>query len=218
LVDTGDGVARNSTQRFSKQSASKQGDAENSRIVRVAAEVKEFVKAGGARGGVRFLSSLLVFGGATGRVTEDDFHVGQSFRDIHEESLAVAEKLISSVKLQCPLAIVRTAPVVGDEVAGTLLSGAVSRLIREIESAPLDKSYVFSEHPIRFDTVERVARALLKVAPKDGGTVIHLVDNSPPTDSQLIEWLSIRVHKRAQRAELGPFLLQGARAWSHILK
>src|SRR5690606_34855610 len=151
------------------------------------AEAMEFVKAGGAKGGVRFLSSLLVFGGTSGRVKEDDFRVGQTFRDTHEESLAVAEKLIAAVNFKCPLSIVRTAPIVGDEVTGQITSKALARLIREVESSEADRGYVFSEHPIRFETVDRAARVLFKAAPAEGGRVLHLVDRVPPTDSQFME-------------------------------
>jgi nucleoside-diphosphate-sugar epimerase len=193
-------------------------DVENSRVVRTAAEAMEFVKAGGARGGVRFLSSLLVFAEASGQVTEEDFRVGQSFRDNYEESLAVAEKLISTLKFRCPLSIVRAAPIVGDEVTGRITSKALARLVREVESTDGEKSFVFSEQPVRFDTVDRVAQALLKTAPQEGGTVVHLVDKAPPTDSQFVEWLFSRAEKKVRRADPSPFFGQGPRPWSQVLK
>jgi hypothetical protein len=166
------------------------------RAVRQAVEVREFVRAGGAQDGVTFLSSLLVFGNARGTVSESDFQVGQRFSDEHEESLAVAEKIIQSQKDARPLLIVRTAPVVGDEETGELLPGSpLSHLVRLVERENQEKGWVFTDLPVHFETVGRAAAALALAKPISGKEVIHLVDVDPLSDRQLIFLVAERLHK-----------------------
>lgn len=166
-------------------------DVERSRPVREAAEAAEFVRAGGAPRGVRFLSSLLVFGAAGGKVSEDDFEVGQRFRDGYEESLAVAEKIIRGLNLNCPLAIVRAAPLSGDEQTGELYPGSpLAHLARIVQSGSVDSGYTFSDLPVYFETVERASQALIRVSPEQNMSVVHLVDQEPLTDRALISWLA----------------------------
>jgi hypothetical protein len=185
------------------------GDVEQGRLVRQAAEVAEFVKAGGAPSGVRLLSSLLVFGSAEGAAAEDDFEVGQSFRDGYEESLAVAEKIVRSLRLRRPLAIVRTAPISGDERTGELNPEApLAHLARKVQSGAEDRGYIFTDLPIYFETVDRAAQALLRVTPKVFPSVVHLVDLKPLTDRTLILWLSRAASKSVHE------LPASARPWS----
>lgn len=185
------------------------GDVEQGRLVRQAAEVAEFVQAGGARAGVRFLSSLLVFGSADSAVSEDDFEVGQRFRDGYEESLAVAEKSIRRLRSSCPLAIVRTAPVCGDERTGELIpQSPLAHFSRQIESGIGDRGYTFLDLPIYFETVERAAQALVRVEPKAVPSVVHLVDQNLLSDRELILWLARAASKPVHE------LPTSARPWS----
>lgn len=166
-------------------------DVERNRLVRQAAEVAEFVKAGGASSGVRFLSSLLVFGDAEGRVSEDEFEVGQGFRDEYEQCLAVAEKVVRSLSLHRPLAIVRAAPVAGDERTGELTATApLAHLSRHLQSGGDDRGYTFSDLPVYFETVDRASQALVRIAPRVFPSVVHLVDPRPLTDRMLVSWLA----------------------------
>jgi thioester reductase-like protein len=187
------------------------GEVEKSRVVRQASEVREFVRAGGAPQGVSFLSSLLVFGNARGSVTEADFQVGQKFGDEYEESLAVAERIIRSMKGERPLSIVRTGPVVGDEETGELLPGSpLAHLVRTIERNSEDKGYVFSDLPVRYETVGRAVAALLRTNPQRGIQMLHLVDEDPLSDRQLTLWVAERLQKQIVESSNGP------RPWSSL--
>jgi hypothetical protein len=184
------------------------GDVEKSRAVRQAAEVRDFVRAGGARGGVVHLSSLLVFGNARGPVDESDFVVGQSFADEQEEALAVAERIIRSISTDRTTAILRSAPVVGSEIEGTLLDGGpLSQLVRAVDKAGDDRGFAFSDLPTRWDTVERVARVLVSL-PLDGKT-FHLVDADPLTDRELVLWIADHLHKPIAESAAGARPLLG---------
>ncbi len=185
------------------------GEVERNRFVRQAAEVAEFVKAGGGQKGVRFLSSLLVFGSAKGEVSEDEFEVGQRFRDEFEESLAVAEKIIRDLGHRCPISILRCAPVAGDDRTGELFPSApLSHLARQVISAPSDIGHTFTDLPVHFETVERVAKSLFRLQPKEHTRVAHLVDKNPLTDRALIHWLAKAANKRVHERAPGP------RPWS----
>lgn len=186
---------------IAEQSTRSIADVEQSRSVRMAAEACEFVRAGGAPQGVRLLSSLLVFGDAQGAVSEEDFFVGQKFAVREEEALAVAEKLVREVAHLRPVAVVRCAPLVGDEETSTLYDdSSFSRLARQIQTAPEDLACSFSDLPVRIETVQRAARALLMAQPAPLARTYHLVDAEPLTDRALMLWLAERAQRRISEA------------------
>lgn len=177
---------------------------ESAPLVRKAAEAVEFVRAGGARGGFRFLSSLLVFGDAQGPLSESDFHVGQSFESRGEEALAVAEKVVRSAAHLVPLAIVRAAPIVGDEETREVFEhSALSRLVRRIATGGDDLPYSFSDLPVWIETAGRAARALRLAKPKSGCQTYHLVDAEPLTDRGLLTWLAARFERSITEVSAG---------------
>lgn len=189
------------------------GEVERNRLVRQAAEVAEFVRAGGAPRGVRFLSSLLVFGGATGQVSEDELEVGQRFRDEYEESLAVAEKIIRGLRPSRPLAIVRSAPVSGDEQTGELYPRSpLAHLARDVQSGGGDSGYAFSDLPVYFETVDRAAQALFRLLPEESMSVVHLADRKPFTDRALISYLAGAAGRSVHE------LPKSVRAWSALTR
>lgn len=185
---------------------------ESARHVRMAAELAEFVDAGGAPDGVTFLSSLLVFGNLQCRVREEDFSLGQSFADPLEESLALAERIVRRIVGRRPLAIIRSAPVAIDEIEGTLIDGSqLAQLARVVDAAPPEFDQVFSNLPVRIESVNRVAEALLMTT-RDRETVVHLVDKAPMTDRDLVEWLAARRGKKVRE------VLGGSRPLAYWLR
>lgn len=185
------------------------GEVEGSRPVRRAAELREFVRAGGAPDGVVYLSSLLVFGNARGPVREDELQVGQRFQDEFEESLAIAERIVQSISDSRVVSILRTAPIAGDEGSGTLISGApLSRLVAAIGRIGRDKGLSFTDLPLRWDTVDRVSEALLSIVDDETGRVYHLVDEDPLSDRQVVLWLAERFEKTILDSPAG------TRSWS----
>lgn len=188
-------------------------DVEKSRSVRQAAEVREFVRAGGAPDGVVFLSSLLVFGNAPGRIRESDFRVDQRFQDEHEESLAVAERIIRSLGGERGLAILRSAPVVGSEATGSLVAGSpLAHLVRLFERSADERGFVFTDLPLRWDTVERVSEALVRLPVLDGARAYHLVDEEPFSDRLVAQWISEHYDKPVMENA------GSARLWASLVK
>ena len=172
-------------------------DLESSRPVRVAAEVAEFARAAAQLNGVVFLSSLAVFGDASGVVFEKDLDVGQSFSHQRDEVLAVAEKQIRALPVGLPCVIVRTANLVGYESSGEILIGSeLGRLAKFAVAAPDDCQFTFLDQPLHFETVERTAAVLVRVVPTYPAVTLHLIDDEPWTDRQLLTWFFERLHKR----------------------
>lgn len=169
----------------------KDRDPAASLLVRGASEVCDFVRAGGDRAKVRFLSSLLVFGNARGPLHEEDFFLGQGFADDYERSVALAEKKIRSLSGKVPLSILRSGPVVGGEDDASILPGALlDQLMTTLNSEGNERGVVLSDAPVRIDTAGRVAAALLRLTPTDSLKVAHLVDRLPITDRQLASLVS----------------------------
>lgn len=163
-------------------------DPAKSLVVRGAAEVCDFVRAGQNRAKVRYLSSLLVFGNARGPLREADFFVGQGFSDHYERAVALAEKTIRSLVGRVPLSILRSGPVVGGEDDASVLSGALlDHVIATLNSEGNERGVVLSDAHVRLDTAGRVADALLRLTPADELKVAHLVDREPMTDRELVE-------------------------------
>jgi Male sterility protein len=159
--------------------------------VRAAEEVLEFVRAGGGRAQVTFLSSLLVFGSGATRVSEKDFRVGQSFDQTFDESLAISEQTVRLVeKIDVPLAVLRIAPLVGDREKGVLdRSSVLFELIELLRGQNVRADAPFTSRPVHFETYDHAAEALARLAMAKGPRTAHLVRPRPPTDRELCEWL-----------------------------
>lgn len=185
-------------------------DVERTRAVRAAAEVLEFVRSGGAPRGVVFLSSLLVFGNASGHVDEQAFQIGQGFSSKFEEVLAVAERVVRHADGSVPLRVLRIAPIVGDVARGVVPeSSPLAQIVARVERVPAVSETSFADQPIRFDTTDRVARALVGLRAHPKAVTVHLVDDNAPTDRQLLDWLG----DHAAREFRDP--VQGSRARRH---
>lgn len=168
-------------------------DLEQSALVRASAEVLEFVRAGGAPEGVTALSSLLVFGDASGLCTEEDFQVGQSLQGLLEESLAVSEKLLREARKRVPVKVVRVAPLLGDALTGEEEKQSLLRAwMRQVELAPSSLELSFEDRPLLYETVDRASAALQALLDVRESLTTHLVDNEPPTDREVLLWWAER--------------------------
>jgi hypothetical protein len=173
-------------------------DLETSRPVRVAAEVKEFAECAAQLDALVYLSSLSIFGDRKGTVLERDFLIPRSFTERREEVLAVAEKQMHHIEAEVPTAIVRTGSLVGSEDTGALLIGSeLARLAQFALAAPDECEFVFTDRPVHFETLERATDVLLRVHGQHPAVALHVVDDDPWTDRQLVLWLFEHVHKRA---------------------
>jgi nucleoside-diphosphate-sugar epimerase len=180
-------------------------DIERSRLVRAAAEVLELSRASKELGHVTFLSSLLVFGNARGRVTESDFRVGQGFGNPHEETLAVAERIIRHAAPLAPVAVLRAAPLIGDAGTGQLFDdSAFGELVRRVGGRPAVTEVQTSERAVHLETSERAAAALFALWSGRRAVTAHLVDREPPSARELLDWVGDGLER-----EFRPPLAQG---------
>lgn len=165
------------------------------RPVKIALEVCEFVEASTRPIGVTFLSSLLIFGGASGHVGEGDFRVGQSFGNPLEESLALAEKIIrETFGMARALKILRVAPLVGSRRRGVVdQSSTLAELLHLLQTGALSQEGSWVDRPVYFETSDRAALALARLAIEKKSVTAHLVDHDPPSDRELCEWFGERL-------------------------
>lgn len=167
-------------------------DPASSRHVRAAAEALEFVRTGGGRAGVTFLSSLLAFGSALGTVGEGDFNVGQGFASPFEESLALAEQIMRRARAYTSaLGILRAPPLIGDAERGILDQGSLfAEVLTLMRSGALHAETIWSDKPFFFETFERVGSRLERMNARGYDGVVHVILQGTPTDREVFEWYS----------------------------
>lgn len=185
-------------------------DIEGASVVRVAAELREFVAEHPLPLGVRFLSSLRIFGNWSGSAAEADFAVGQSFVSRQDEALAVAEKQLRMLPSEVNMAIVRVAPVIGSHAEGLWRRSDVARLLALARVAPDEVEVHPSEELVLYETVERAVEALLSVPLGSHHQTYHVLDDEPWSERQLVEWVCDRWEKR-----LAP-VPRSASAWNQV--
>lgn len=179
-------------------------DLESARPIRVAAEVSEFAAQSAQLESLVYLSSFAVFGEQKGLVFERDFPTRRTFSQRRDEVLAIAEKQIHRVGHVAPTAVVRIASLAGSEVSGEILIGSdLARLAQFAAAAPDECEFIFSDRPVHFETVERTVEVLIRVQPLRPLVALHLVDDDPWTDRQLVSWIFERIHKRVVEAQPG---------------
>lgn len=169
---------------------------ESARLMRVASEVVDFALVATRLERLVYLSSLAVFGDTRGAIIETDFDRGQSFSRRSDELLAVSEKQIHRLSSAVPRAIVRIANLVGHERTGEILPSAeLGRLAKFAVAAPRECEFSFADRPLHFETIERATEALVRVQPSATGVALHIIDDEPWTDRQVITWMFDRLHK-----------------------
>lgn len=179
---------------------------ERSSAVRGAMELLELTRAGAGNGGVVFSSSLLCLGTPKQPVMEGAFQINQSFPSRYEESLAVAEKIARRVARYRPLSVVRSAPVAGNAATGQLdPRSPLAHLARRIQSWNLSSEISYRDEPVRFETADRLAEALVRLWKHPVATTLHLCDEVALTDRMLVDFLIDRVGKVGDSAAMVPF-------------
>ena len=143
-------------------------------------------------------SSVFVSGARSGIVLESELAAGQTFRSPVEESLALAEQMLSR-HATLPFSVVRAPWVVGDSLTGEVdrLSGVYPLLVF-IASAPRSTPLPV---PPRSDgllyavPVDYVARAARIIAghPNALKKTVHLVDPAAPTLRRFVELVAERL-------------------------
>lgn len=137
-------------------------------------------------------SSVFVSGDRTGLVLEGELAEGQGFRSPVEESLALAEQMLSR-HASLPLTIVRAPHVVGDSLSGESDRwDGVYALLSFLASVPRGSLLPLpprSESSLYVVPVDFVAKAARVVAthPRALGKTLHLVDPAATSLRRFIE-------------------------------
>ncbi|MGD0673785.1 MAG: SDR family oxidoreductase [Polyangiaceae bacterium] len=171
-------------------------------------EALEFARCCGRLQCLVFHSTAHVSGDRSGVVYEDDLNVGQSFRNVIEETQARAEKLMRAAMSNVPVAVVRPGTLVGDS-----RTGAIDRfdgpylLILLVVTSPPDLALPLpgrGDEPVNVVPVDWVARAAVAIG-RDrrarGGT-FHLVDPSPLTARRVFELVARAGGRRGPRGSI----------------
>lgn len=163
------------------------------------AEVLELAEAAENLERVVYFSSALVSGKHHGHVLESELVEPQTHRNVMEETLFRAERMMRDAMDHVPVTVLRPSIVVGDSNSGEIdrLEGPYL-LILLMLSAPLDLRVPL---PGRGDTalnlvpIDYVVDAGCAIAedPRTVGRTFHLVDGSPLTARRVFELIAAEV-------------------------
>jgi thioester reductase-like protein len=158
-----------------------------------AREILEFAEACESLRCLVFHSTAHVSGDREGRVFEDELEAGQSFRNVGEETQALAEKVVREAMKRLPIAVVRPSIVVGDSTTGEVehFDGPYL-LILLILTSPADFTLPLpgrGEMPLNLVPVDYVVRAAQAIGKSEGaiGKTFHLVDPAPLSVRKVFE-------------------------------
>ena len=154
---------------------------------------------------VIFHSTAHVSGDRTGLVLEGELEKGQDFRNVVEETLARAEKMMRAAMTKLPICVVRPTIVVGDSHTGEVdRGGGPYFLILLIVTSPPDFPLPLpgrpdsSLHLVPVDYYVRAACALGRDARAPGRT-FHVGDPSPLTAKRVFELVASAGGRRSPR-------------------
>ena len=154
-------------------------------------QVLELASLAQCRGGLRsfaHVSTAYVAGDSNGLFGEDDFALGQSFRNTYEQSKHEAERLIRASAEAIPVQIFRPSIVVGDSHSGyTPAFNVIYSPLRAFSRGTYAAIPGRGSSPVDVVPVDYVADAIFALAGRPG-TVYHLTAGErAATLGQLIE-------------------------------
>jgi thioester reductase-like protein len=140
-----------------------------------------------------FHSTAQVSGDREGRVLEGELKAGQRFRNVVEETRALAEKIVRGAMSRLPIAVVRPSIVVGDSTTGEVdrFDGPYL-LILLIVTSPPDFPLPLpgrGGEPLNLVPLDYVVRAAHAIGMSEQavGKTFHLVDPAPLSARQVFE-------------------------------
>ncbi len=138
-------------------------------------------------------SSASVSGDRTGIVHEQELDAGQGFRNVVEETLARAERMMRQAMPTLPIAVLRPGIVVGDSQSGEVdrLDGPYLLILLMLASPP-DFALPLpgkGDVPLNMVPIDYVTRAALAIGrdPRAVGRTFHLVDPAPLSARRVFE-------------------------------
>jgi thioester reductase-like protein len=173
--------------------------------VGAAREILEFAEACKNLKCLVFHSTAHVSGDREGRVLEDELKVGQSFRNVVEETQARAEKMIRTAMQRLPIAVVRPSIIVGDSATGEVdrFDGPYL-LILLIVTSPPDLALPLPGRggaPLNLVPIDYVVRAARAIGRREQavGKTFHLVDPAPLSARRVFELVALAGGRRMPR-------------------
>lgn len=124
-----------------------------------------------------YVSTAYVAGKHRGRFCEDDFDVGQRFRNPYERSKFEAERLVRSFATRVPVTIVRPSIIVGDRFSGwTAAFNVLYWPLRALSQGAYPILPARRRAPVDVVSVDYVADAIcaLHALPQAAGGTFHL--------------------------------------------
>lgn len=153
-------------------------------------------------------STCYVSGDRVGVIAEDELDVGQSFRNVYEETRFEAEKLARAAMAELPITIVRPSTVVGDSRTGEIdrfegpyYLGMLLVLSPLVMPLPLPGNGVAPLNVIPADFAVEATWALTQ-NPRAVGKTVHLVDPNPMSARRVYELIAERANRRLPRFTL----------------
>jgi thioester reductase-like protein len=152
-----------------------------------------------------FHSTAHVAGDRTGLVLEADLDRGQGFRNVVEETLARAEKMMRAAMPRLPICVVRPTTIVGDSQTGEVdrFDGPYFLILLIVTSPPdfplpLPGRAETLLHLVPVDYVVRAAHAIGK-DPRAPGRTFHVGDPSPLTAKRVFDLVAAAGGRRTPR-------------------
>jgi nucleoside-diphosphate-sugar epimerase len=153
-------------------------------------------------------STCYVSGDRVGVIAEDELDMGQTFRNVYEETKFEAEKLVHKARGTLPITIIRPCTVVGDSKTGEIdrfdgpyYLGMLLVLSPLVLPLPLPGNGVA---PLNVIPVDFAVEATWSLAtnPKAVGKTVHLVDPNPMSARRVYELIAERANKKLPRFTL----------------
>jgi nucleoside-diphosphate-sugar epimerase len=152
-----------------------------------------------------FHSTAHVSGDRTGLVLEGDLEKGQDYRNVVEETLARAEKMMRAAMSRFPICVVRPTTVIGDSQTGEVdrFDGPYFLILLIVTSPPdfplpLPGRGDAFLHLVPVDYVVRAARAIGR-DPRAPGRTFHIGDPAPLTARRVFELVAAAGGRRIPR-------------------
>jgi long-chain acyl-CoA synthetase len=169
-------------------------------------QVLEFAALCDDRGGLRrlsYISTAYVAGEHEGLFSEDDLDVGQRFRNGYEQSKFEAETLLSGVRTQLPITVMRPSIIVGERGSGWTTSFNVLYWpLRAFARGAYLALPARRDAPVDVVPVDYVGDAIfaLTQAPEAEGTTYHLTAGaSATTVGELVDLATAYFERPAPR-------------------
>ncbi|MBI4615870.1 MAG: SDR family oxidoreductase [Planctomycetes bacterium] len=154
--------------------------------------VNAFVRRMRALARYHYISTAFVAGDVSGAVREDDFFVGQRFRNFYEETKHLAEKAVRQMLAEFPVTIFRPTVVVGHSRTGyTVKYDGPYMALRMIRRLPgfLGRVNFGTDHPFNIVPIDFIVDAMVAIAqrPDSARRTFHLGQPAPMTSREIAE-------------------------------